>query len=56
MRGELGLAIEFPAAQRSTAPARAAGQGMTLTEVYAATVEATRATYAGSGQSTVEVN
>ena len=45
-----------PARQRRAAPARAARQGMTLTEAYATTVEATRATYAGHAQRTVEVN
>ena len=56
MRGELGLEHRVPVGQWSAAPAGAAGQGMTLPEVYAPTVEATRATYAGSAQRTVEVN
>ncbi len=57
VRGELGLAVELPARKRRATPASAAGAGMTLIEAYAATVEATRATYAGARtKSTVEVN
>jgi len=56
MRGELGLSIELPAANGAQRQRALLAQGMTLPEAYAATVEATRATYAGSAQSTVEVN
>lgn len=56
MRGELGLSIEFPSANGAQRQRALLAQGMTLPEVYAATVEATRATYAGNAQSTVEVN
>ena len=55
MRGELGLSVEFPSANGAQRQRALLAQGMTLPEVYAATVEATRATYAGA-QSTVEVN
>jgi glutamate---cysteine ligase / carboxylate-amine ligase len=56
MRGELGLSVELPAANGAQRQRALLAQGMTLPEAYAATVEATRATYAGSAQSTVEVN
>jgi glutamate---cysteine ligase / carboxylate-amine ligase len=56
MRGELGLSIELPAANGAQRQRALLAQGMTLPEAYAATVEATRATYAESAQSTVEVN
>jgi carboxylate-amine ligase len=56
MRGELGLSIELPAANGAQRQRALLAQGMTLPEAYAVTVEATRATYAGSAQSTVEVN
>ncbi len=56
MRGELGLTIELPAANGAQRQRALLAQGLTLPEAYAATVEATRATYAGSAQSTVEVN
>jgi hypothetical protein len=56
MRSELGLSVEFPPANGAQRQRALLAQGMTLPEVYAATVEATRATYAGSPQSTVEVN
>ena len=55
-RGELGLAIELPALNGAQRQRALLAEGMSLSEAYAATVEATRATYAGSGQSTVEVN
>ncbi len=56
MRGELGLSIEFPSANGAQRQRALLAQGMTLPEVYASTVEATMATYAGSPQRTVEVN
>jgi carboxylate-amine ligase len=56
MRDELGLRIEFPAANGAQRQRALLAQGLTLPEVYATTVEATRATYAGNAQSTVEVN
>lgn len=56
VRAELGLSIEFPPANGAQRQRALLAQGMTLPEVYAATVEATRATYAGSAQRTVEVN
>jgi carboxylate-amine ligase len=56
MRGELGLQIEFPAANGAQRQRALLAQGLTLPEVYAATVEDTRATYAASAESTVEVN
>jgi glutamate---cysteine ligase / carboxylate-amine ligase len=56
MRSELGLSVEFPSANGAQRQRALLAQGMTLPEVYATTVEATRATYAGSAQSTVEVN
>ncbi|MDE3129639.1 MAG: YbdK family carboxylate-amine ligase, partial [Acidobacteriota bacterium] len=56
MREELGLSIEFPPANGAQRQRALLAQGMTLPEAYAATVEATRATYAGSAQRTVEVN
>ncbi len=56
LRSELGLNIDFPSANGAERQRALLAQGMTLPEVYAATVEATRATYAGNAQSTVEVN
>ncbi len=56
MRSELGLTVEFPSANGAQRQRALLAQGMTMPEVYAATVEATQATYAGSAQSTVEVN
>ena len=56
MRQELGLRVELPAANGAQRQRALLSQGLTLPEAYAATVEATRATYAGSAQSTVEVN
>ena len=56
VRGELGLAIELPALNGAQRQRALLAQGMSLSEAYATTVETTRATYAGSGQSTVEVN
>ena len=56
MRTELGLSVEFPAANGAQRQRALLAQGMTLPEVYAATVAETRATYAGSAQSIVEVN
>ena len=56
MRTELGLSIEFPAANGAQRQRALLAQGMTLPEAYAATVEITRATYAGTSQRAVEVN
>ncbi|MGH2863455.1 MAG: carboxylate-amine ligase [Solirubrobacteraceae bacterium] len=56
MRRELGLSVELPGANGAQRQRALLAQGMTLPEAYAATVEATRATYAGSAQRTVEVN
>jgi glutamate---cysteine ligase / carboxylate-amine ligase len=56
MRRELGLSVELPPQNGAQRQRALLAQGMTLPEAYAATVEATRATYAGSAQSTVEVN
>ena len=56
MRGELGLSVELPGANGAQRQRALLAQGMTLPEAYGVTVEATRATYAGSAQSTVEVN
>jgi carboxylate-amine ligase len=56
MREELGLSVELPGANGAQRQRALLAQGLTLPEAYAATVEATRATYAGSAQSTVEVN
>jgi carboxylate-amine ligase len=56
VRGELGLAIELPALNGAQRQRALLAEGMALTEAYSATVEATRATYATSAQSTVEVN
>ncbi len=56
VRGELGLTVELPEANGAQRQRALLAQGLTLPEAYAATVEATRATYAGSAQSTVEVN
>jgi carboxylate-amine ligase len=56
VRAELGLTIEFPAANGAQRQRALLAGGMALPEVYAATVETTRATYAASAESTVEVN
>ena len=56
MRRELGLTVELPGANGAQRQLALLAQGMTLPEVYATTLETTRATYAGSAQSTVEVN
>jgi carboxylate-amine ligase len=56
MRRELGLSVELPPQNGAQRQRALLAQGMTLPEAYAATVEATRATYAGSAQTTVEVN
>ena len=56
MRGELGLSVEFPAANGAQRQRALLAQGMTLPEAYATTVEITRATYAGTSQRAVEVN
>jgi carboxylate-amine ligase len=56
MRSELGLTVELPPANGAQRQRALLAQGMTLPEAYAATVETTRATYAGNAQSTVEVN
>jgi glutamate---cysteine ligase / carboxylate-amine ligase len=56
VRAELGLEVDLPAANGAQRQRALLAGGMTLTEAYAATVEATRATYSGSAQSTVEVN
>ena len=56
VRGELGLSVELPEANGAQRQRALLAQGLTLPEAYAATVEATRATYAGSAQRTVEVN
>jgi carboxylate-amine ligase len=56
MRSELGLTVELPPANGAQRQRALLAQGMTLPEAYATTVETTRATYAGSAQSTVEVN
>ncbi len=56
IRAELGLRPEFPAANGAQRQRALLAQGMTLPEVYAATLDATRATYAESAQRTVEVN
>jgi carboxylate-amine ligase len=56
MRAELGLSVELPRANGAQRQRALLAQGMTLPEAYATTVETTRATYAGSAQSTVEVN
>jgi carboxylate-amine ligase len=56
MRTELGISVELPEANGAQRQRALLAQGLTLPEAYAATVEATRATYAGSAPSTVEVN
>jgi glutamate---cysteine ligase / carboxylate-amine ligase len=56
VRGELGLVVELPSANGAQRQRALLAQGMTLTEAYAATVEGAQATYAGSANSTVEVN
>ena len=56
MRAELRLSVELPEANGAQRQRAMLTQGLTLYEAYAETVEATRATYAGSAQSTVEVN
>jgi carboxylate-amine ligase len=56
MRRELGLSVELPTQNGAQRQRALLAQGMTLPEAYAATVEATRATYAESAQTTVEVN
>jgi glutamate---cysteine ligase / carboxylate-amine ligase len=56
MRRELGLSVELPPQNGAQRQRALLAQGMTLPEAYAATVDATRATYAGTAQSTVEVN
>jgi carboxylate-amine ligase len=56
MRRELGLSVELPPQNGAQRQRALLAQGMTLPEAFTATVEATRATYAGSAQSTVEVN
>jgi carboxylate-amine ligase len=56
VRGELGLSVELPNANGAQRQRALLAQGMTLNEAYATTAEATRATYAGHGQRTVEVN
>jgi carboxylate-amine ligase len=56
VRSELGLTVEFPGANGAQRQRALLAQGMSLTEAYASTVETTRATYAGYGQRTVEVN
>jgi len=55
-RGELGLTVDFPRANGAQRQRALMAQGLSLPEVYAAIVESTRATYAGSAHSTVEVN
>jgi carboxylate-amine ligase len=56
MRRELGIDVRLPSANGAQRQRSLLSQGMTLPEAYAATVEASRATYAGTAQSTVEVN
>jgi glutamate---cysteine ligase / carboxylate-amine ligase len=56
VRRELGLTIDLPEANGAQRQRALLSQGVTLSEAYAATVEATQATYAGSANSTVEVN
>jgi carboxylate-amine ligase len=56
MRSELGLAVELPSLNGAQRQRALLAQGMALHEAYGATVETTRATYAGTAQSTVEVN
>ena len=56
VRGELGLTVDLPEANGAQRQRALLAQGTTLTEAYATTVESTRATYAGYGQRTVEVN
>jgi carboxylate-amine ligase len=56
MRAELGISVDLPEANGAQRQRALLAQGLTLPEAYAATVEATRATYAGSAPSTVEVN
>jgi glutamate---cysteine ligase / carboxylate-amine ligase len=56
VRGELGLTVDLPDANGAQRQRALLAQGITLNEAYAATVESTRATYAGYGQRTVEVN
>jgi carboxylate-amine ligase len=56
MRSELGLKVELPEANGAQRQRALIAQGLTLPEAYSTTVEMTRATYAGSAQSTVEVN
>jgi carboxylate-amine ligase len=56
MRGELGLSVELPEANGAQRQRALLAQGLTLPEAYATTVEMTRATYAESARSTVEVN
>jgi carboxylate-amine ligase len=56
MRAELGLTVELPSFNGAQRQRALLAQGMALHEAYGATVETTRATYAGTAQSTVEVN
>jgi glutamate---cysteine ligase / carboxylate-amine ligase len=56
MRSELGLSVELPEHNGAQRQRALLNQGMALHEAYGATVEATRATYAGTAASTVEVN
>jgi carboxylate-amine ligase len=56
MRSELGLTVELPSLNGAQRQRALLAQGMALHEAYGATVEATRATYAGTAPSTVEVN
>ncbi len=48
VRRELGLTVELPSTNGAQRQRALLAQGMTLTEAYEATVEATRATYAGA--------
>ncbi len=56
VRSELDLVVELPAANGAQRQRALLAQGMTLNEAFAATVEATQATYAGNANRTVEVN
>ena len=52
VRGELGLGDQLPELNGAQRQRALLAEGLSLSEAYAATVETTRATYAGSGQST----
>ncbi len=56
VRGELGIEVELPERNGTQRQREMLEQGMTLAQVYAATVELTRATYADGVERPAEVN